>query len=120
MVGHFINLCRGSALIFSQFIELHGQYIDATPAIREVIEETIRHMPRVLINTETGCLCDKTGQAAAFEALPIYDGLRSSLTTRLDLGRIREEVKKFYRYGMFSHRWEHGEPLSVGREHLRL
>ena len=120
MVGHFINLRRGSTLILSRLIELRGQYVDATPVIREVIEETIHHMPPVLINIESRRLYDKTGQAAAFEELPVYDELRSSMTTRLDLGRIQEEVKRFYRYVMFSHRWEHGEPLSACREHLRL
>ena len=110
MVGHFINLRRGSTLIFSQFIELRGQYVDATPAIQEVVEETIRHMPRVLIDTETGRLFDKTGQAAAFEALPVYEELRSSMTTKIDPERIQKEVKGFYRYVMFSHRWDYGEP----------
>ena len=119
-MGRFINLRRGNTLIFSRFIELRGQYIDATPAIREVVEETIRHMPRVLIDTETGRLYDKTGQAAAFEAIPVYDELRSSMTTRPDLGRIQEEVKKFYRYVMFSHRWEYGEPLFQRVENISV
>ncbi|KAI9571640.1 hypothetical protein HD554DRAFT_1801390 [Boletus coccyginus] len=58
----------------------------------------------------TGRLYDKTQQAAAFEELPVYDELRSSMTTRLDCARIRREVKKFYRYVMFSHRWQPNEP----------
>ena len=33
------------------------------------------------------------------------------MTSRLDNARIRKEVKEYYRYVMFSHRWEHGEPL---------
>ncbi|KAF8546038.1 hypothetical protein OG21DRAFT_1428033, partial [Imleria badia] len=33
------------------------------------------------------------------------------MTTRLDHSRIRREVKKYYQYVMFSHRWEYGEPL---------
>jgi hypothetical protein len=70
-------------------------------------------MPRVLIDTVTGRLYDKIQQAAAFEQLPIYDELQSSMTmaSHLDHARIRREVKKYYRYVMFSHRWEHGEPL---------
>ena len=68
-------------------------------------------MPRVLIDTVTGRLYDKTQQAAAFEELPIYDELRSSMTSWLDHARIRSEVKKYYQYVMFSHRWEYGEPL---------
>jgi len=67
-------------------------------------------MPRVLIDTTTGRLYDKTQQAAAFEELPIYNELRSSMTTLLDRARIQNEVKKFYRYVMFSHRWQPNEP----------
>ena len=76
-----------------------------------MIEKTIRHMPRVLIDTSTGRLRDKTQQAAAFKELPIYDEMRSSMTTRLDDTRISTEVKKFYRYVMFSHRWQPDEPV---------
>ncbi|KAI9455067.1 hypothetical protein HD554DRAFT_298454 [Boletus coccyginus] len=86
--------------------ELRKQYVDATAAIQEVVEETIRDMPRVLIDTTTGRLYDKTQQAAAFQELPVYNELRSSMTTRLDHARIRKEVKKFYRYVMLSHKWQ--------------
>ena len=91
--------------------ELRHQYVDATATIQNVIEQVIRRMPRVLIDTATGRLYDKTQQAAAFAELPIYDELRSSMTSQLDNARIRREVKKYYRYVMFSHRWEYGEPL---------
>ncbi|KAF8550639.1 hypothetical protein OG21DRAFT_1487620 [Imleria badia] len=88
------------------------QYVDATATIRQAVEQTVRHMPRVLIDTVTGRLYDKTQQAAAFEELPIFDELRSSMTTqtRLDHSRIRKEVKKFYRYVMLSHQWQPSEP----------
>ena len=119
-MSHFINLRRGSTLNSFPIVELRGQYVDATTTIQEVIGETIRHMPRVLIDTETGRLYDKTGQAAAFEGLPVYDELRSSMTARLDLGRIQEEVKKFYRYVMFSHRWEYNEPLFQRVENISV
>ena len=118
-MGHFTNPRRRNTPIPSPVVELRGQYADATPTIREVIEETICHMPRVLIDTETGRLYDKTGQAAAFEALPVYDELRSSMTTRLDLGRI-QEVEMFYRYVMFSHRWDYGEPLFQRVENITV
>ena len=78
--------------------------------VQNVVAQAIHHIPRVLIDTITGCLFDKTRQAAAFEELPIYDELRSSMTTGLDLARIRREVKKFYRYVMLSHRWQPHEP----------
>ena len=86
--------------------ELRKQYIDATAAIQEVVEETIRDMPRILIDTTTGRLYGKTQQAAAFQELPIYNELRSSMSTRLDRARIQKEVEKFYRYVMLSHKWQ--------------
>ena len=66
-------------------------------------------MPQVLIDTTTGRLHDRQQQIEAFAALPIYSELVSSMTTKLDRGRIRREVKEFYRYVMLSHRWEYGE-----------
>lgn len=68
-------------------------------------------MPRVLLDTITGCLCDKRQQVETFEALPIYAELVSSMATKVDYPRIRREVKEFFRYVMFSHRWEDDEPL---------
>ena len=67
-------------------------------------------MPRVLIDITTGHLYDKRQQAEAFEELPIYYELVSSMTTELDSARIWTVVKKFYRYVMLSHRWEQKEP----------
>ena len=67
-------------------------------------------MPRVLINTTAGQLLDKIEQAEAFEALPVFSELVSSMMTQVNDTRIRREVKKFYRYVMLSHRWRHAEP----------
>lgn len=53
-------------------------------------------MPRVLIDTTTGRLLDKAQQALAFEELPIHSEFVSSMTTRLDLARIRGEVQGYY------------------------
>ena len=69
------HYCRRAVSFNGCWIELRNQYLDATVAIRQVVEQTIRHMPRVLIDTVTGRLYDKTQQAAAFEELPIYDEL---------------------------------------------
>jgi len=100
--------------------ELRNQYVDATATIQEVVEETIRDMPRVLIDTTTGRLYDKTEQTAAFQELPIYDELRSSMTTRLDHARIQKEVKEFYRYVMLSHRWQLHEPTFQMVENISI
>ena len=92
--------------------EVRHQYVDATPTIQKVVEKTIRHLPRVLIDTATGHLYDKAQQAAAFEELQIYDELRASMTTQaqLDRSRIQKEVKEFYHYVMLSHKWQPNEP----------
>ena len=103
--------CRDNRALIGFWTELRHQYVDATATIQNVVQQTICHMPRVLIDTLTGRLHDKIQQATAFEELPIYDELRSSMTSRLDNARIRSEVKNYYRYAMFSHRWEYGEPL---------
>ena len=89
--------------------------------IRRIVAETIHPMPRVLIDTTTGRLYDKQKQAEAFEALPVYDELISSMTTKLDEARIRRAVKKFYQYVMLSHRWEDdGEPLLRDVENISI
>ena len=91
-------------------IALRGRYVDATPLIRQIVEQTIGRLPRVLIDTTTGHLYDKRQQAEAFEALPIYCELVSSMATEVDHARIWRAVKKFYRYVMLSHRWQPNEP----------
>jgi len=91
-----------------QVCDLRSRYLDTTPLIREVVVDTIHDIPHVLIDTVTGRLYDKPQQATAFEKLPIFDELRSAMTThdRLDYTRIKQEVEKFYQYVMFSHRWQ--------------
>ena len=91
-------------------VALRGRYVDATPTIRRIVEETVRDIPRVLIDTTTGRLYDKTQQAEAFNALPVYCELMSSMTTEVDNARIWRVVKKFYQYVMLSHRWQPNEP----------
>ena len=106
----FHRCCIDQHIDLNLIVELFHQYVDATDPIRKVVEQTIRHMPRMLIDTTTGRLYDKTRQAEAFEELPIFHELRSSMTTGLDRKRIRKEVKGFYRYVMLSHRWQASEP----------
>ena len=44
-------------------------------------------------------------------SLPTVNELVSSMTTRIDRGRIKREVRQFFRYVMLSHKWEENEPL---------
>ncbi|KAF8439821.1 hypothetical protein L210DRAFT_2180819 [Boletus edulis BED1] len=90
------------------------QYISPSTTravIRRFVQRTIRRSPRVLINTKTGRLHDRTEQATAFESLPILHELVSSMTTRIDYVRIKREVRQYFRYVMLSHKLEDNEPL---------
>ena len=93
----------------------HGdQYISPSSkraTIRRIVQRTIRHLPRVLINTTTGRLHNRAEQASAFESLPVFKELVSSMTTRIDYVRIKREVRQYFRYVMLSHKWEENEPL---------
>ena len=94
--------------------EYGDQYISPSSTratIRNIVQRTIRHSPRVLINTDTGRLHDRAEQASAFEATPIFNEFLSSMTTRIDYVRIKREVRQYFRYVMLSHKWEQHEPL---------
>ena len=80
-------------------------------AIRRVIQDATRESPRVLINTISGRLLDKSEQATSFESLPVFNKLISSMTTQIDHARIEHDVTQYYRYALFSHKWEDNEPL---------
>ncbi|KAF8125249.1 hypothetical protein EV363DRAFT_1532897 [Boletus edulis] len=93
---------------------LHRHYINPTntrTVIRRAVQDAIRDSPRVLINTTSGRLLDKSEQAASFESLPVFKKLISSMTTIIDHTRIEHDVTQYYRYAMFSHEREDNEPL---------
>ncbi|KAF8414966.1 hypothetical protein L210DRAFT_3465597 [Boletus edulis BED1] len=79
--------------------------------IRKIVQRTIRHLPRVLINTTTGRLHDRAEHASAFESLPVFKELVSSMTKRIDYVQIKREVRQYFQYVMLSHKWEDNEPL---------
>ena len=85
-----------------------------------MVQQTLRHSPRVLINTTTGRLYNRAEQASAFEALPIFNELVSSMTTRIDSTRIKREVRRYFRYVMLSHKWEEDEPLFQQVVHIAV
>ncbi|KAN0088066.1 hypothetical protein V8E55_006687 [Tylopilus felleus] len=109
-----VMLLRMSESSDPQIRVLHCQYVnpeETRAAIRRAILDTIHDSPRVLINTVSGQLCDKSEQAASFESHTVFNKLVSSMTTCIDDVRIKHEVTEYYRYGMFSHKWEDNEPL---------
>ncbi|KAF8125299.1 hypothetical protein EV363DRAFT_1351316 [Boletus edulis] len=94
--------------------KLHRYYINPTNTrmvIRRAVQQAIRDSPRVLINTTSGRLLDKSEQASSFESLSVFKQLISSMTTIIDHTRIEHDVTQYYRYAMFSHEREDNEPL---------
>ncbi|KAF8547212.1 hypothetical protein OG21DRAFT_1472561 [Imleria badia] len=94
--------------------ERSRQYVNPAQTeatIRGAIENAILESPLVLIHTHTGRLLDKSGQSSSFESQPIFHELVSTMTTDIDRARIEQEVRRYYRYAMFSHKWEDNEPL---------
>ena len=84
---------------------------DTRAAIKEAIQDAIRDSPCVLISTASGRILHKTEQANSFESLPAFNKLMSSMTKHIDRAQIKQDVAEYYRYGMFSHKWEASEPL---------
>ncbi|KAF8551792.1 hypothetical protein OG21DRAFT_1512329 [Imleria badia] len=72
-------------------------------AIREI-------SPLVLIYVRTGNLCDATERIRIFKTDRIFYELVSSMSTELDINRIKKVVERYFRYVMFSHTWEGKEP----------
>ena len=78
-------------------------------AVKIVVSES--DSPRVLINTISGHLLDKSQRISLFQSCPVFKKLISSMTTHIDHNHIQREVEQYYRYATFSHTWEDNEPL---------
>ncbi|KAF8433934.1 hypothetical protein L210DRAFT_2684164 [Boletus edulis BED1] len=129
--GDYDNAIRAFEMMLSKMAESRDpgvqrqgdKYVSPSSTqatIRKVVERTLRRSPHVLINTTTGRLHDRTEQASAFESLPIFKELVSSMTTRIDYVRIKHEVRQYFRYVMLSHKWEDKEPLFQQVVHLAV
>ncbi|KAF8554674.1 WD40 repeat-like protein [Imleria badia] len=130
-IGDYVNAVDAFEVMLSKIaksldvdVQQYGdRYITPSSTratIRKTVQQTIRHSPRVLINATTGRLLDRAEQASAFESLPIFNELVSSMTTRIDYVRIKREVRQYFRYVMLSHRWEENEPLFQQVMHITV
>ncbi|KAI6120389.1 hypothetical protein EV401DRAFT_2196620 [Pisolithus croceorrhizus] len=79
-------------------------------AVESIARETLKNCPLVVIDVATGCLCDGRERIRIFEADLSSKELVSSMSTKVDEGRIRQVVAGFFRYVMFSHVWQGNEP----------
>ncbi|KAJ8594795.1 hypothetical protein M405DRAFT_440618, partial [Rhizopogon salebrosus TDB-379] len=88
----------------------HVSLSDAERAVRKVVRAQLENTPPRLLNTATGCLCDREAQISAFKTTTEYMELLSSIIEHADLG-IERVVATYFRYAMLSHRWSGKEPL---------
>jgi hypothetical protein len=82
-------------------------------SIQKAVHYHLENAPLRLLNTFTGCLCDRQAQINTFKASTEYKELLSSSmkNPHLQTAAIEEAVIKYFRWVMLSHRWEHKEPL---------
>ncbi|KAJ8595030.1 hypothetical protein M405DRAFT_871979 [Rhizopogon salebrosus TDB-379] len=97
--------------------ELRQLYLtssEAARAIQEVSHARLENTPHRLLNTNTGHLCDRGAQIAAFKTSSEYNELLLSMMKNanadLRMGRIEKVVEIYFRSVMLSHRWEENEP----------
>ena len=84
---------------------------EALNAIDTVIREIFNLCPLVLIDLETGRLCDAHERTRMFKSETVFKKLVSeAVTTELDHLRIRQAVAKYFKWIMLSHTWEGKEP----------
>ncbi|KAG0705284.1 hypothetical protein DFH29DRAFT_1077689 [Suillus ampliporus] len=100
-----------------QIRTLREQYVSPSEGegvIRKVIDIQLNTAPLRLLNTATGCLCDREAQISAFKKSAEYNELLLSLIVKnsdIRMERIAEVVAAYFRCVMLSHRWEGTEPL---------
>ncbi|KAG1821967.1 WD40-repeat-containing domain protein [Suillus subaureus] len=82
-------------------------------AIRQAIYTQLENAPLRLINTSSGCLCNRDTQINALTESTEHKELLHSLVMHapLQTGPIQEAVAKYFSWVMLSHRWETKEPL---------
>ncbi|KAF8556856.1 hypothetical protein OG21DRAFT_1482768 [Imleria badia] len=80
-------------------------------AIESLVREVSKICPIVLIDVESGRLCDEPQRLHTFKSKSQYKELVSSMTEQVDNERILRVVAKYFQYVTFSHVWEGKEPL---------
>ncbi|KAI5981867.1 hypothetical protein EDC04DRAFT_2916171 [Pisolithus marmoratus] len=113
---HVIEQSRDPAIkrMYLLYDTMRKNYIspDETLArINSTVVEILKSCPLVVIDVNTGRLCDDSEWKHVFEASSTFADLVLSMTKELDNERIRREIAVFFRYVMLSHVWQGKEPL---------
>ncbi|KAI6015351.1 hypothetical protein F5J12DRAFT_527514 [Pisolithus orientalis] len=93
--------------------QLRKNYIspsETVAAIDPVVHGIVKNCPLVVIDVNTGCLCDGPEQIRIFKADPSFKELVSSMKTAVDNEQILQVIASFFGYVMFSHTWQGNEP----------
>ena len=113
------DICRKCILISAKikrllgYTELGKKYISPSlleTSIESIVLEVFRICPLVLIDVESGRLCNASERMRTFKLGLQFKELVSSMTEKLDDGRILRVVEKYFQYVTFSHVWEGKEP----------
>ncbi|KIK19088.1 hypothetical protein PISMIDRAFT_159959 [Pisolithus microcarpus 441] len=83
---------------------------DTIADIDTLVDKILQSSPLVVIDAQTGCLCDHAEQKRIFKDSPKFKELVSSMTSKLDSERIQQLVASFFGYVTFSHTWQGEEP----------
>jgi hypothetical protein len=76
-------------------------------AIDIAIHEIFNLCPLVLIDVETGQLCDSQERIRMFKSeTPFKKLVSETAITKIDRARIRQSVAKYFKWIMFSHTWD--------------
>ncbi|KAI6094590.1 hypothetical protein F5141DRAFT_1296170 [Pisolithus sp. B1] len=79
-------------------------------AVNPIVRRILEGCPLVVIDVETGRLCDGPERMRIFKAGLTFKELISSMTGELDNERVLRVAAKFFGYTMFSHVWQGNEP----------
>ena len=74
-------------------VECSHHYEQMKEVICTYIENAIHNSPEVLISPLSGCLCNKSEQAAAFESTPAFTTLIMSMMTHIVISTKSREVQ---------------------------
>ncbi|KAF8553285.1 hypothetical protein OG21DRAFT_1485545 [Imleria badia] len=95
--------------------ELRDHHTRAKAVVDDIVKDTLRNAPLRMIDTETGRLYEAASLKGVFEGDPVFGDFIVSMTECMDDACIKQLIKPvvedFFRYVMFSHRWQGKEPL---------
>ncbi|KAI5996844.1 hypothetical protein F5J12DRAFT_346351 [Pisolithus orientalis] len=89
--------------------ELRKNYISPSEIIATidlVVHGILRNCPLVVIDVNTGCLCDGPERMCLFKAHPLFKELVSSMTRGVENEPVLRVVSSFFEYVMLSHVWQ--------------